>query len=64
MLASPCTGVCRLIERTAICAGCFRTMAEIAVWQDASENEQRRILAAVLDRRERAGRDVAPGPGA
>ena len=58
MLASPCTGMCRLIDGTATCAGCYRTMAEIVAWKDASDDEQRRILDALLDRRQRAGRDL------
>jgi predicted Fe-S protein YdhL (DUF1289 family) len=33
-----------------ICAGCRRTLDEIALWGNASDAEKRRILAAVARR--------------
>ena len=29
---SPCTGVCRIDERHGLCAGCLRSLDEIAAW--------------------------------
>ncbi|HEX8554367.1 MAG TPA: DUF1289 domain-containing protein [Sphingomonas sp.] len=45
---SPCTGVCRIAD--GICAGCARTLDEIARWGSASEVERRAILAAIAIR--------------
>jgi len=56
--ASPCTGVCQIDAETGLCAGCLRSLAEIAAWGAASADEQRRILEAVRVRRERIGRDM------
>jgi predicted Fe-S protein YdhL (DUF1289 family) len=36
-----------------LCAGCFRTLAEIARWADADDDEKRLILSAVVQRRTR-----------
>lgn len=59
MIASPCINVCRMDEASGLCLGCFRTLDEIAGWGTASEDEQRRILQAVAERR-RSG--PCPGP--
>lgn len=29
---SPCVGVCKMVEATGLCAGCYRTLDEIARW--------------------------------
>jgi predicted Fe-S protein YdhL (DUF1289 family) len=50
--ASPCTDQCRLNER-GVCAGCGRTLAEIAAWESLSEAERRRVLARLA--RENSG---------
>jgi predicted Fe-S protein YdhL (DUF1289 family) len=49
-------------ERTGWCAGCFRTLEEIARWSAASDEEKRAILAAVAERRARAGAPGKPAP--
>lgn len=43
-LESPCTGICKLNEQNT-CAGCFRSLAEIAKWGSSNLLEQRLILA-------------------
>ena len=52
-LPSPCIDVCRMDKASGLCAGCLRTLDEIAAWAAASEEQQRRILAAVAQRRAR-----------
>lgn len=52
--ASPCLNICRLDSR-GICAGCFRTLDEIARWSRMSENEKIDVLAELNSRRPEAG---------
>ena len=51
VVASPCVDVCRMEGNH--CAGCLRTIEEIAAWGNASDAEKTRILAAIARRRER-----------
>ena len=46
---SPCINVCKL--EAGLCAGCFRTIDEIARWANAADDDKRLILAAVAQRR-------------
>jgi predicted Fe-S protein YdhL (DUF1289 family) len=48
---SPCINVCRLDPVTGLCAGCLRTMDEIAGWPDLSAGEKRAVLARLEKRR-------------
>ncbi|MCX7145444.1 MAG: DUF1289 domain-containing protein [Sulfuritalea sp.] len=48
-VASPCINVCRMEE--GLCAGCFRTIDEIARWANSGDEDKRLILAAVAQRR-------------
>jgi predicted Fe-S protein YdhL (DUF1289 family) len=48
---SPCIGVCQLAEHEAVCAGCHRTLSEIAAWLRLTETEKFRVLAAIRERR-------------
>lgn len=60
MIASPCTGVCRLDNTSALCMGCLRSREEIACWGSTSDMHRLQILANI-DRRLAAGhRRVAP----
>jgi uncharacterized protein len=49
-VASPCVSVCVIDEATGLCAGCYRTLEEIASWIDLG-NAARRTLLAELERR-------------
>lgn len=62
MLPSPCINVCRMEPASGLCAGCYRTLDEIAGWARSDEGTQRAILAAVAQRRASAGtaRHAAP----
>lgn len=51
MTASPCTKVCRLLEGTDVCAGCYRTLREIAAWTALTDEAQRAVIAATRERR-------------
>lgn len=55
-VASPCVNVCRMEGE--YCAGCFRSIVEIAGWSRAGDEERRLILAAVALRRSRLDPDI------
>jgi hypothetical protein len=55
LIASPCTKVCVMDAEQRYCAGCLRTLAEIAGWGGMSEHEQAAVLAQLPVR----GSDVA-----
>ena len=46
-VSSPCTGVCRMDERSGWCVGCARTLAEIAAWSTLSDEQKRRVRDAL-----------------
>lgn len=46
-VASPCTGVCRIDERSGWCVGCARTLAEIAAWSTLSDDHKRCVRSAL-----------------
>ena len=54
MIPSPCTKLCRVIDGTDECAGCRRTLREIAAWSALTDEEQSAVLAAIRERRVRA----------
>ncbi|MBI3094853.1 MAG: DUF1289 domain-containing protein [Rhodocyclales bacterium] len=57
MVDSPCINVCKMEE--GLCAGCFRTLDEIARWANIGDDEKRLILAAVAQRRGKLDRGLA-----
>jgi predicted Fe-S protein YdhL (DUF1289 family) len=44
---SPCIGVCRIDEATGWCAGCWRTLDEIAGWGTSDDATRRRVWQAI-----------------
>lgn len=50
-VVSPCAGVCILHTETKFCLGCYRTVAEIAGWQEMSVEEQHAVMAELAQRR-------------
>jgi len=48
---SPCNQICRMIADTGLCAGCHRTLAEIAEWSRLNAVEKLQVLAAVRERK-------------
>ena len=49
-IPSPCISVCQINAVTGMCAGCFRSLAEIASWSQANEAEKKRIWALIAER--------------
>jgi len=43
-MESPCTRICVIDADTQLCAGCGRTLAEIAAWSAMTDVERRRIM--------------------
>lgn len=52
LATSPCINVCTLDAGSGLCQGCFRTIDEISVWSQASNEEKLNILSAALRRRD------------
>jgi predicted Fe-S protein YdhL (DUF1289 family) len=50
-LASPCIRLCVIDDRTGLCAGCGRTLAEIAGWSAMTSPERERVMAELPGRR-------------
>ena len=48
---SPCVEVCRMDPAKDVCAGCWRTLDEIARWRDMGDVEREAVLATVVARR-------------
>jgi hypothetical protein len=44
---------------TGLCAGCYRTLEEIAAWIDLGADERKSVLAALPERRARYGDAIA-----
>ena len=61
-VASPCISVCEIIPGTSLCAGCFRTLDEIALWSVLDADDKRSVLAALPARR--AARCAGRAPSA
>lgn len=55
LAASPCTGVCRVEAVSGLCAGCLRTLDEIAAWGGLDVAGRLEVLQAVARRREVPG---------
>ncbi|MBL8443432.1 MAG: DUF1289 domain-containing protein [Zoogloeaceae bacterium] len=54
VIKSPCINICQMDTASGLCAGCFRSLAEIAAWGGASDAQKRDILSAVAERRRHA----------
>jgi predicted Fe-S protein YdhL (DUF1289 family) len=44
---SPCIGVCRIDAATGLCAGCLRTLDEIAAWSTLDDASRRAVWDAI-----------------
>ena len=51
MIASPCVKVCVMDAERRYCAGCLRTLEEIASWGEMTEAERAMVLANLSARR-------------
>ena len=63
-VASPCISVCEILPASGLCAGCFRTLDEIAAWSVLDADDKRAVLAALPQRRAAlAAQFTAPAVG-
>lgn len=46
-MPSPCISVCRMSDDNNYCAGCWRTLDEIAQWGSSSESDKRAMWALI-----------------
>jgi len=58
-VSSPCVSVCVIDAPTGLCAGCYRTLAEIASWIDLSADERRALIRTLGERRAAYGDAIA-----
>ncbi|HTQ12919.1 MAG TPA: DUF1289 domain-containing protein [Rhizomicrobium sp.] len=50
MISSPCIKVCTIDAASGLCAGCGRSLDEIARWGSMGEAERRAVMAALAVR--------------
>ena len=62
-VASPCISVCVMLPEAGVCAGCFRTLDEIAAWGSLDAAQKRAVLAALPERRARCALPTPGSPG-
>ncbi|NIO41358.1 MAG: DUF1289 domain-containing protein [Burkholderiales bacterium] len=53
-VASPCVNICQMNPDTGYCVGCLRTIDEIAEWLEMSNEEKRKVLNQLEERRKAA----------
>lgn len=58
-IASPCISVCVMDEQSGLCAGCYRTLGEIAGWIDFSPARRRAIIEELSSRQIKHGEAIA-----
>ncbi|MDO5528017.1 MAG: DUF1289 domain-containing protein [Paracoccus sp. (in: a-proteobacteria)] len=46
-ISSPCINICRIDQRTGLCEGCLRSIAEIVEWGRMDETARREVMAAL-----------------
>ncbi|MBP7565847.1 MAG: DUF1289 domain-containing protein [Burkholderiaceae bacterium] len=61
-LPSPCVSVCRMDEALGLCAGCLRSLDEIAGWSRADDALRRVIWQRVAERATRLSTRPAAAP--
>jgi predicted Fe-S protein YdhL (DUF1289 family) len=50
-VASPCINVCRMDDATGLCAGCWRTLDEIAAWSTMDDPAKHAVWTLLDGRR-------------
>ena len=58
MVSTPCIKICTMDPRAGICAGCGRTLEEIARWGGMTESERLRVIELLTERLEKAKQTV------
>ena len=59
VVASPCISVCVIDEPSGLCAGCYRTLDEIAAWIDLSPAARRAVVEELPRRRSKHSAAIA-----
>jgi hypothetical protein len=59
---SPCISVCTIDQHTGLCAGCLRTLDEIAAWSILDDVARIEIWERIDDRRAQSARFDKPEP--
>jgi uncharacterized protein len=54
---SPCVNICQMDAATGWCAGCLRTLDEIALWSQLPEAVKQQVVDGLPARRERWQRE-------
>ena len=49
-IPSPCVNVCHIDPVQSVCAGCFRTLDEIAAWRLSDDASKRQVWARIAQR--------------
>ncbi|MFN3746667.1 MAG: DUF1289 domain-containing protein [Hyphomicrobiaceae bacterium] len=62
-MESPCIQTCVIDSRSGLCAGCGRTLAEIAAWSTLAPAERRRIMPLLPERQRAAAAAARSGAG-
>ena len=64
-VASPCVDVCEIDAASGWCAGCMRTLDEIAAWSSLAAPAQRAVWKQLPVRRRQfeVNRPLPPSPG-
>ncbi len=57
-MQSPCIDVCVIDQATGLCAGCNRTLAEIAEWATLANVDRQRIMSELPRRQRRLGGEI------
>lgn len=47
---TPCVKVCQMDRATGLCRGCWRTMREIATWQNLDDAAKRQVWRETVER--------------
>ncbi len=61
VVPSPCNNVCRMDDTTGLCAGCLRTLDEIAAWGLMSDEQRWAVWDQLALRREQVAGADTPG---
>ena len=62
-VGSPCISVCVMDPRLGLCAGCHRTLDEIAAWSVLDDDARRAVLAALPARKRASAASDIDGRG-
>lgn len=50
-IETPCISICEMDPLTGLCAGCFRSLEEIANWSSYSDEQRKKIMEELKSRK-------------